>query len=206
MFSFFPGKSALGQSTPLLEMGDSTEAFFFFCVAQVLPSAPAAGHNLIRKIAMNLATALCLKASRLSASACQRGDTPSLPRALVTSYRLSATAPQPLQTVLTAILHLQTDRRSPTVTAPVLQHRGSACNDFGMQCLHEPFFHSFTVQAEQDPCGQALSCTHLHAAEFSLSAASHHTGIAPHVNTDVSTVCPNILIGVPSWETHAAIP
>lgn len=45
-----------------------------------------AGHSLIRKIAKDLATAFQFKASHLSASACQHGDTPSLLGAPDTSY------------------------------------------------------------------------------------------------------------------------
>jgi len=47
-------------------------------MAKVLSDAPAAGHNLIRKISKDLATAFCFKAFHLSASACQHGGTHQL--------------------------------------------------------------------------------------------------------------------------------
>lgn len=116
--SFFPGKFVLAKAKSFLKWEIAWKLFVW--VAKVLSDAPAAGHNLIRKIARHLATAFCFKAFHLSASACQHGDTSPALGDFDTSHWLSATpvAVNP-EALVTGVLYLQMDSRSHTVMEPL---------------------------------------------------------------------------------------
>lgn len=116
--SFFPGKFVLAKATSFLKWEIAWKLFVW--VAKVLSDAPAAGHNLIRKIARHLATAFCFKAFHLSASACQHGDTSPALGDFDTSHWLSATpvAVNP-EALVTGVLYLQMDSRSHIVMEPL---------------------------------------------------------------------------------------